>query len=138
MILLHQAPYGSVAASEVPGCPSEALWQEASTTLRLEHELTHLATKRLLGEMRLNLLDELVADCMGMVSSLGLFNAELFDRCLGLDPIGEPLPNGRWSSYVADLDVGDAQQALRLLMERARDCRPRSTPIRNYSGLNSP
>jgi len=121
VILLHSAPYGSVAPSEVPGCPSHARWQKASTALRLEHELTHLATKRLLGEMRLNLLDELVADCMGMVSSLGLFNAELFGRCLGLDPSGEPQRIGRWSSYVADLDVGDAQQALRLVMERARE-----------------
>jgi len=121
LILLHQAPYGSVAATEVQGCPSEAFWQEASTTLRLEHELTHLATKRLLGEMRLNLLDELVADAMGMVAALGLFDAQLFGRCLGLDPAGEPLPNGRWRTYVAELDTGDAHQALRLVMERARE-----------------
>ena len=94
---------------------------EASTALRLEHELTHLATKRLLGEMRLNLLDELVADCMGMVAVLGLFDAQLFGRCLGLDPNGAPLPDGRWRTYVADLDAGDAHQALRLVMERARE-----------------
>lgn len=47
----------------------------ASTTLCLEHELTHLTTKRLLGEMRLNHLDELIAECMGMVAALGKFNA---------------------------------------------------------------
>ncbi|MFN9425726.1 MAG: DUF7005 family protein, partial [Cyanobacteriota bacterium] len=91
LILLHEGPYGSVGASEVPGCPDAASWQQASTTLRLEHELTHLATKRLLGEMRLNLLDELIADCMGMVAALGLFDAQLFGRCLGLDPHGDTL-----------------------------------------------
>jgi hypothetical protein len=95
-ILLHKGPYGSVGASEVPGYPDAASWQMASTALRLEHELTHLATKRLLGEMRLNLLDELIADCMGMVAALGQFDAQLFGRCLGLDPHGDPLAGGRW------------------------------------------
>jgi hypothetical protein len=90
LILVHEAPYGSVVASEVPGCPDAESWQQASTTLRLEHELTHLATKCLLGKMRLNLLDELIADCMGMVAALGLFDAQLFGRCLGLDPHGDP------------------------------------------------
>ncbi|MCP9807574.1 hypothetical protein KBY71_13745 [Cyanobium sp. T1B-Tous] len=121
LILLHEAPYGSVAAQHVPGLPGNESWLEASTVLRLEHELTHLATKRLLGEMRLNLLDELVADCMGMVAALGLFDAQLFGRCLGLDPNGAPLPDGRWRTYVAELDAGDAHQALRLVMERARE-----------------
>ena len=121
LILLHEAPYGSVAAQHVPGLPSHESWLEASTVLRLEHELTHLATKRLLGEMRLNLLDELVADCMGMVAALGLFDAQLFGLCLGLDSNGAPLPDGRWRTYVAELDAGDAHQALRLVMERARE-----------------
>ena len=121
LILLHQAPYGSVDASEVPGCPGEARWLEASTTLRLEHELTHLATKRLLGEMRLNLLDELIADCMGMVEALGLFDARLFGRCLGLDPNGKPQASGRWSSYVSHLSAHDAQKALTLTLQRARE-----------------
>ena len=78
LIVLHQAPYGSVAARELPaqlGELGEEAWLAASSKLRLEHELTHLATQRLLGEMRLNLLDELIADCMGMVAALGCFNA---------------------------------------------------------------
>ena len=121
LILLHDAPYGSVDASEVPACPDAASWQQASTTLRLEHELTHLATKRLLGEMRLNLLDELIADCMAMVAALGLFDARLFGRCLGLDPHGEPLAGGRWCTYVAELEAGDAYRALLLVMARAQE-----------------
>ena len=68
LIVLHEAPYGSVAAEQVPGHWDHPAWLKASSNLRLEHELTHLATKRLLGEMRRNLLDELIADCMGMVA----------------------------------------------------------------------
>jgi hypothetical protein len=56
---------------------------------------------------------------MGMVAALGLFDAQLFGRCLGLASNCAPLPDGRWRTYVADLDAGDAHQALRLVMERA-------------------
>ena len=116
LIVLHEAPYGSVPASAVPGGLNEGQWLSASTTLRLEHELTHLATKRLLGEMRLNLLDELIADCMGMVAALGWFNADLFGRCLGIDA-----GRGRWITYTAALSEKQAQQALNLVMIRARE-----------------
>jgi hypothetical protein len=121
LIVLHVAPYGSVHASQVPGCPDEACWLDASTTLRLEHELTHLATKRLLGEMRLNLLDELIADAMGMIASLGGFHASLFCSCLGLDEAGRPVPGKRWQTYVQSLKHDDALQAIHYVVERAQE-----------------
>ncbi len=120
LILLHEAPYGSVPASAIPGALSDDAWLAASTTLRLEHELTHLATKRLLGEMRLNLLDELIADCMGMVAALGWFNAELFGRCLGLSSGA-----GRWTTYTTALGETQAHRALELVMCRARELESR-------------
>lgn len=116
LIVLHEAPYGSVPASDVPGDLSDAAWLQASSNLRLEHELTHLATKRLLGEMRLNLLDELIADCMGMVAALGRFNAELFGRCLGIRSA-----SGRWMTYTRGLSETDAHQALELVRVRATE-----------------
>jgi hypothetical protein len=119
LIVLHQAPYGSVPARGVPvelGALGEEAWLAASSRLRLEHELTHLATKRLLGEMRLNLLDELIADCMGMVAALGRFSSDLFGRCLGVDG-----PNGRWITYTRELSEADGRAALGLTMGRARE-----------------
>lgn len=121
LILLHEAPYGSVAADQVPGHLDDQAWLEASSTLRLEHELTHLATKRLLGEMRLNLLDELIADCMGMVAALGQFRSELFGRCLGVEADNQPRPNGRWLSYTQDLQTPDAHAAVHLALARSRE-----------------
>ncbi|MFN9686780.1 MAG: hypothetical protein ACK583_16145, partial [Cyanobacteriota bacterium] len=59
--------------------------------------------------------------CMGMVAALGLFDAQLFGRCLGLDPHGDTLPGGRWCAYVAELDAGDASRALLRVMERAQE-----------------
>jgi len=121
--VLHQAPYGSVGAEQVPGSLSEEAWLAASTTWRLEHELTHLATKRLLGEMRLNLLDELIADCMGMVAALGRFDAGLFGRCLGIDVNhgDTPIANGRWHSYTRELSYAEAREVVGLVMARARE-----------------
>jgi len=121
LIVLHQAPYGSVEARRVPGGLSDQAWLAASTTLRLEHELTHLATKRLLGEMRLNLLDELVADCMGMVAALGFYDAALFGRCLGVGDGDQPIADGRWLSYTRELSTASAAQAVALVMARARE-----------------
>ena len=121
LIVLHQAPYGSVSAAHVPGRLSDGAWLEASSTLRLEHELTHLATRRLLGEMRLNLLDELVADAMGMVAALGRFDAALFGRCLGIDALDQPIANGRWRSYTGELSYEEIQQAVALVMARSRE-----------------
>jgi len=127
LIVLHQAPYGSVSAEHVPGGLSDAAWLTASTSLRLEHELTHLATKALLGTMRLNLLDELVADAMGMVAALGRFDAGLFGRCLGVDcTTGDrPIAQGRWSSYTRELKQADAHKAVALVMARSRELQRR-------------
>ena len=114
LILLHDDPYGSVPASALPLELDEQAWLERSTQLRLEHELTHLTTKRVLGEMRLNLLDELIADAMGQLAALQRFSAEVFLRCL----------RGRWRSYVDPLSEADADAALALCRLRAQEIEP--------------
>jgi hypothetical protein len=121
LIVLHEAPYGSVPAHQLPWDLSEAAWCKRSGDLRLEHELTHMATKRVLGQMRINLLDELIADAMGMLKAMGRYSAEVFGRCLGVDPSDSPQPNGRWTSYVGELNPEEAQQALTLTMQRANE-----------------
>ena len=111
LILLHEAPYGSVAAEDLPINLNRHGWIQASYILRLEHELTHLTTKQVLGEMRLNLLDELIADAMGHLMALGQFSALVFDRCL----------EQRWRAYVAELNEQEAQWALDLTRARAQE-----------------
>jgi len=125
LIVLHEAPYGSVPAEQVPGNLNAREWLAVSTTLRLEHEFTHLATKRLLGEMRLNLLDELIADCMGMIAALGHFDANLFGRCLGIES-----DDGRWITYTDELSEPEAHEAMALVMTRSLEleCRLAEQP----------
>lgn len=111
LILLHEAPYGSVAAEDLPIHLDQHGWIQASSTLRLEHELTHLTTKKVLGEMRLNLLDELIADAMGQLMALRQFSAMVFDRCL----------ERRWRAYVGELNEEEAEWALGLARARAHE-----------------
>ena len=109
VIVLHEAPYGSLPHRSLPFSMEERAWIKASTAWRLEHELTHLSTKLILGEMRLNLLDELIADAMGQLIAFGHFSAELFCLCL----------QQRWRAYTRELSAQDANLVFALVKERA-------------------
>lgn len=68
---------------------SQAEWRRLSITIRLEHECTHYFTYRVLGSMRNNLLDELIADYQGIVSAIGKYRADWFLRFMGLESLFE-------------------------------------------------
>jgi len=73
--------------------------------------------------MRLNLLDELIADCMGMVAALGFFDADLFGLCLGINVQNGNIlfANGRWLTYVDGLSSEESFTANRLVIKRAKE-----------------
>jgi hypothetical protein len=48
-------------------------WLEKSLVVRRDHECTHYFTLRVLGAMRNNLLDELIADYVGLVGAFGRY-----------------------------------------------------------------
>jgi len=113
LVLLHPAPYAGIPAAAVG--LDEAAWMEASTRLRLEHECTHHATHRLLGEYRLHVHDEVLADLMGFTAALGRFDADLFLRGLGIGDDDAVASDGRLWTYVAELDRGAVPELVRLL-----------------------
>lgn len=106
MILVHDAPYSGLAASDVDANYSDGEWLERSRTLRLEHEFTHHATHRILGSYRLHVLDELFADFMGFTKATGRFDAVVFLAGLGIvdDHVDD---DARLWTYVRDLDRAD-------------------------------
>ncbi|HEX3527745.1 MAG TPA: hypothetical protein VH988_11825 [Thermoanaerobaculia bacterium] len=71
-ILLSDGPYSAVPAADLD--LDAAAWKEMSLVIRREHECAHYFTRRLFGSMRNNLLDELIADFMGITAS-GSFRA---------------------------------------------------------------
>ena len=134
-ILIGEAAYGSVSSRALGLDVGEDEWVQLSRTVRLEHEFTHYATKRLFGLMRQNLLDETVADFCGLTLALGRFRANWFLRCLGLGGWPHVDPNGRVHAYRAGLDANafnlvcqlTVQAAARLedIAARRYDCRRR-------------
>lgn len=121
LLLLHEAPYSSLPAAAVPGNLSDQEWLEASMTWRLEHELTHIACKRLVGEMRINLFDELLADALGMRAALGQFNATLFLKGLGVRSDGSIESEGRAHVYLQTLNPEHHTDACKMVCKRAQE-----------------
>jgi hypothetical protein len=79
-ILLSDGPYSGVPAADLG--LGEAEWDEISLRIRLDHECAHYFTRRLLGAMRNNALDELIADYAGLVAAVHRFRADWFLRFL--------------------------------------------------------
>jgi hypothetical protein len=109
-MLLSSGPYSSTPADAI-GLP-ESAWRDASVRLRLEHECTHSFTRHALGSMRKSLLDELVADYMGMVEALGAFSAAHFLRFMGLEAYPRYREGGRLQNYRGSPPLSDAAMAI--------------------------
>lgn len=113
-ILLSSGPYSGVPASDL-GLDTAA-WLESSWILRREHEATHYFTRRMFRSMRNNLLDEIMADYMGITAAEGRFRADWFLRFMGLEQAGCPRPSGRLAVYRSPL----SDRSFRLLAELVR------------------
>jgi hypothetical protein len=103
-VLTCDGPYSGVSAAALGLAIDEAAWLEKSHVLRVEHELTHYATRRVFGSMSLNLLDETICDCMGMTAALGEYRAAHYLRFLGLEAWPELRAEGRVHTYTKELE----------------------------------
>ena len=121
LIVLHRSPYSSLPASAIPGKPTKEQWLDMSQIWRLEHELTHIATKLLVGEMRVNLFDELIADALGMLKALQLFSADLFRLGLGLNVDGTSTQNARVNTYIKGLSQEESKRACKYVLKRSQE-----------------
>ncbi len=115
LILLSRGPYSAVPARELGLDAKE--WEARSLELRLAHEGLHYLTLRLWGRVRSNLLDELVADAVGMVRAFGSYSAPLALRFLGVASDGTLLPGARLAIYRGEASLSD--QALTVVARMA-------------------
>ncbi len=118
-IILSDGPYSGVSGREM-GIP-EQIWREASLIIRREHECAHYYTRRILGSMRNNLFDELIADFMGIVAVSGYFRADWFLRFMGLEECNACYRSGRFSNYTLGVSKRGTSVLHRLLCEAARN-----------------
>ena len=104
------------------GCGEDA-WRRASVTIRLEHECAHYFTRRVLGSMRNNLLDELMADYAGIVAAAGRYRADWFLRFCGLEEADGCRADGRLWNYRGEPPLSDAAFAVLQRLVRAAAAR---------------
>jgi hypothetical protein len=96
-ILLSDGPYSAVPAADLG--LEEDRWRALSLAIRREHECTHYLTRRLFGAMRNNLLDELIADYVGVAAAAGRLQPGWLLRFLGLDTFPRLRDGGRLAVY---------------------------------------
>jgi len=115
-IILSRGPYSAVSA-QAAGL-SDAEWLDRSLVIRREHECTHYFTYRVFGVMRNNLIDELIADFVGLVRAFGTYRADIALHCLGLEQPDRYRPGGRLENYRGTPPLSDA--AFAVLQQLAR------------------
>lgn len=120
VLLTHLDHYAGLEHDQVGHGQTRESWLRTSQCIRVNHELTHHATRRLFDNMRLNLHDEVIADCIGFLSGFGSFDAEVFLLGLGIDPVDGPREGGRVWMYVRDLDRDQTRIVCDLAVSAAR------------------
>lgn len=119
-ILLSSGPYSATPAHELG--LDEHEWLERSLVIRLEHECAHYFTRRALGSMRNSLLDELIADYMGITAALGRYRADWFLRFMGLESYPLYRRGGRLENYRGEPPLSDgAFEILQSLVKSAAE-----------------
>jgi hypothetical protein len=116
-LILSDGPYSGVAAPEM-GFPEDK-WRRLSTTIRLEHECTHYFTLRVFGSMRNNILDELIADFMGITAAAGRYRSDWLLRFMGLESFPAYREGGRLQNYRGQPPLSDG--AFRVLQALVKD-----------------
>lgn len=110
-IILSDGPYSGVPASKMN--LSDVEWRAISLAIRREHECAHYYTRRMLGSMQNNLLDEIIADYMGIIEVAGTFRADWFLRFMGLESMPDYRGGGRFENY-----IGGLSQAATAILQR--------------------
>jgi hypothetical protein len=106
LVILSRGPYSGVAA-EHTGL-SDDDWRRRSFGIRLEHECTHMLTLQVFGALRHDVLEELVADWVGMVGSGIGYRVDLARRFLGVENFPTFRSGGRLEVYRGEPPVSDA------------------------------
>jgi len=96
-MILSAGPYSGVQASDMGMDEDE--WRRTSLAIRREHECAHYFTLRILGSMRNNLLDELIADYCGIVAACGRYRSDWYLRFMGLECYPAFRAAGRLNNY---------------------------------------
>lgn len=105
-VILSYGPYSNIRSEDL-GLSAEE-WRQKSFIIRREHECAHYFTRRFFRSMRNHMLDELVADYIGITAAAGQYRADWFLRFMGLENFPELRPTGRIHIYRGNPPLTDA------------------------------
>lgn len=137
-MILSDGAYSAVPAWELGLAEEE--WKSLSLVIRRDHECAHYFTRRLFSSMRSNMMDELMADYMGIVAAAGHYKAYWFLRFVGLENFPDYREGGRLENYRGSPPLTDgAFRILQALVKSASEKleefdRKNSANIRSRAG----
>ncbi len=103
LIILSQKPYSGVSSTSVN--IDQEKWLSISLKIRLEHECTHLYTMKRFGIASNNLHDELIADYVGIIKSVGFYNKDWMLAFMGLENSQDYRIGARLENYIKDIKI---------------------------------
>jgi len=119
-ILLSDGGYSGVTASSLG--LDEPAWRALSLAIRRDHECTHYFTKRVFQSMRNLLLDEVIADFMGVRAAAKRYRADWFLRFMGLEDFPRYREGGRLQNYLGTPPLStEAFRLVCLVVKRAAE-----------------
>ncbi len=119
-MILSDGPYSNVSAHDLNLDEDE--WRRLSFIIRRDHECTHYFTQRLFGSMQNNLIDEIIADYVGIVGATGEYRVDWFLRFVGLENYPNYREGGRLENYRGDPLLSDGSfKALQTLVKKASE-----------------
>lgn len=82
LILLSKGGYSALTAEEAGYTDQE--WEAVSLKIRMYHELCHVVCRSLFPKQKHGVVDEIVADCFGILKAAGFYDVVLAEKCLGI------------------------------------------------------
>jgi hypothetical protein len=110
LIILSCGPYSATSARDVG--LEEGEWITRSLVIRREHEFTHYLAYRVFNRLRQRVLDEVIADFVGLVTAFGGYRADLAARFLGLEAFPSYRLGGRFEKYRGQPQLSDGAFAV--------------------------
>lgn len=101
LIISSKGFYSAVDASAV-GCSPES-WMDLSRIIRTYHELTHFVCRSIYPNNIDAIRDEVVADMMGIIAAMGIYDVQLASLFLGIEK-EEYRFGGRLENYIQEDD----------------------------------
>ena len=116
IVLVSKGGYSALRAEETRYSQEE--WTKITFDIRVFHELCHVVCRTLFPDKKNAVVDEIIADCFGILKATGFYDTVLAEKCLGI--LGDQYrPGGRLENYlVSGEDPADHVRGIKEIIKR--------------------